>query len=210
MKRLFLLISFGGLLPWSKAIAAENPWWGHFGYRYVSGIDYTHSHDTHPDDRWLQNGNLPGSAGTTHVSEAHVVQFGLGRDFSLPQNFVAWSSLDLGVGVNMDKRQNANDPRPPATGAFVFSWPLWLADVGLGVGYNLGRVRVGAEARGGGLLILSGYDRYSSLDVQAAKWQWTYGLGPTVSVRVSDRIDLEGRALFGNVSSVTFSLAIHF
>lgn len=210
MKRLSVLVAFAGLVPSASALAEDNPWWGHLGYRYISGIDYKYSHDTHPDDRWLPNGTVPGSAGSTHVSEAHVVQFGLGRDFALPHHFLAWSSLDLGFGVNMDDHQNDNDPRDPAQGAFVFSWPLFMADVGVGVGYEIGPVLVGGEVRGGGLLILSGYDRYSQLDPQSADWEWMGGAGPKVSVRLSDSVRVEARLLFGNVNSATLQISGHF
>lgn len=210
MKRLSLLTALAWLVLGYVAIAGENAWWSQVGYRYVSGIDYEYSHDTHPDDRWLPNGDVPGSAGTTHVSEAHVIEFGVGRDFALPKSFVAWASFDLGIGVNMDNHQNDNDYRDAACGAFVFSWPLLLTDAGVGVGYDFGPVMVGAEVRAGGLLILSGYDRYSALDPQSADWEWLVGGGPKVVVRLGEDIALEGRALFGNATSASIDIVYRF
>lgn len=210
MKRLLVLSLFLWLLGSAAALAGDSVWWTSIGYRYLSGLDYTYSHDTHPDDRWLPNGDVPGSAGTTEVSEVHIIQLGVGRDFRLSGPWVGWSSLNIGFGVNMEDHQNDNDYRDPAHGAFVFSWPLLLTDVGAGVGYDFGPVLVGAEVRGGGLLILSGYDRYSQLDTQATDWEWLWGGGPKVSVRVSDDFRIEGRALFGNATSVSLDLGYRF
>lgn len=212
MKILTLLILV--FLTWfglsAPAGAADNPWAVDVGYRYLTGVDFEYSHDSHPDDRWLPNGSVPGSAGKTYVSDVHAIQLGLSRDFRLGEDWVAWSSLQIGFGLNTDNHQNDNDYRPPENGAFVFSWPLLITDVGVGVGYEIGRVRLGAEVRGGGLLILSGYDRYSSLDVQSTDWEWLFGAGPKVSVRLWDHVAIEGGVLFGNVTSASVSLAWKF
>lgn len=192
------------------AVATDAPWSVSLDYRFLTGVDFEYSHDTHPGDSWLPNASVPGSAGKTQVSDIHAIQLGVSRDFPLNGNWVAWTSWQVGFGLNMDDHQNDNDRRPPESGSFVFSWPLLVTDLGGGVGYDLGRVRLGGEVRGGGILILSGWDRFGALDVQSTDWEWLFLAGPKVAVRLTEGLSLEGSLLFGTATSAVVGFAWRF
>ncbi|MCI0538754.1 MAG: hypothetical protein L0Z50_26400 [Verrucomicrobiales bacterium] len=201
------LTVFGIAKAWARD---QGPLSVRVGYKLISGLDFKRVHDTHTDDRWLPDGDKHGSAGTTEIDDVHLVNFGLCYDLKLPKRLVTWTSLELGIGVNVDDHQNANDYREPSNAAFIFAWPFLASDLGLGLGYQLGRVTLGGEVRGGGVAIASGWDRYSSYDFQTVDWRWTYGAGPQIRVRVSEALFLEGGVLFGNVNVASVSLNWRF
>src|SRR5437899_1833349 len=67
---------------------AENHFRAFLGYKSLKLDDHQFSHDTHSDDSFLPNSNLPGSAGTTDVGgRLHFAAFGCGYQFHLWDNF---------------------------------------------------------------------------------------------------------------------------
>jgi hypothetical protein len=176
-------------------------------YKTVA-VDQSFAHDTHPDDSFLPNANVPGSAGTTSLARARYIDLGLRYDapskgrwtFNVDVAGLFAYSSGNGAGAsgwNLDDRQNANDPRPPANAAFIYTDSIYGFDVALGATCGLSRFfYLGAGADLAGLVVDNGWDRFSSKAVQARKLLLVPAGGPKVGLRLTREVALEGTALF--------------
>jgi hypothetical protein len=192
------------------------------GYKSVK-VKQSFSHNTNPEDSFLPNANVPGSAGTTRLNRAQFVDFGF--RYELPADsrwsfhldatglfaFTTGNGADAS-GMNLDDRQNANDSRPAALAAFVYTDANYGFDVALGVNYSLSKdLYLGASADFAGVFVESGWDRYSSYKVQSSKLVLIPAGGPTFGWRIAKDTAIEGSVLFGkNGIGYTVGLVCHF
>jgi hypothetical protein len=144
------------------AQAKEFQWRTFLGYKSLT-VDYDFIHDTHPDDFFLSNASVAGSAGTTEINgRKGYFAFGGGGTVSKGRNSY---SLDLGIlyGKYRDIQQNINDVRSPYNAAFIYSEINWGLFAAASADYKFSKsFRVGALAQLGGVFIESGWDRYNS------------------------------------------------
>jgi hypothetical protein len=171
-------------------------------------VKQSFAHDTHPDDGFLPNADVPGSAGTTSLNRAQYLELGLryempaaGR-WSFDVNVAGLLAYTSGHGAdasgwNLDDSQNANDSRSPDNAAFVYTNSPYGFDVALGATCGLSRVLyLGAVADLAGLVAENGWDRFSSFQVQSRKLMLVPAGGPRLGLRFTRDIGIEGRALF--------------
>jgi hypothetical protein len=178
------------------------------GYKSVP-VKQTFSHDTNPDDNFLPNSNVPGSAGVTSLDQAQFIDLGLRYEipvnkkwsFNIDATGLFAASTGNGAdasGMNLDDRQNANDNRPAANAAFIYTDANWGFDVALGTSYSLSKkIYIGAVADFTGIFVDSGWDRYSSYSSQSTKLVLVPAGGPKFGWHMSENIAIEGTALFG-------------
>jgi len=162
------------------AQANEFQWRTFLGYKSLT-VDYDFIHDTHPDDFFLSNASVAGSAGTTEINgRKGYFSFGGGGTVSKGGNSY---SVDLGIliGKYRDIEQNINDVRPPHNAAFIYSEINWGLFVAAAADYKISKLfRVGALAQLGGVFIESGWDRYNS----DQSVQTNLELVPTIGPRI--------------------------
>jgi hypothetical protein len=168
------------------------------GYRAINIRD-TYAHDTHPDDFFLPNANVPGSAGTTTIdgtSSFALVGF---RFQPAPIEQVWTLNFDAGalLGGQRDDHQNVNDPRPPSNGAFIYEEARFGMMFGTGASYNFHRLSLGLQAEVYGVFVDRGWDRYSQDQSANTKLDWEFGIGPKVGFRFSEYFRAEAGVLFG-------------
>ncbi len=151
------------------------------GYRSLT-TDYEFKHDTHPDDFFLFNSNVPGSAGTTELNgRLWYLSLGAGGTISSGRNSY---NLDFGflIGNERDIQQNINDSRPPHNAAFIYSEINWGIFAAIAASYKISRVfYIGAEAQLGGVFIESGWDRFNKDQEVETKLELVPTIGPTIS-----------------------------
>lgn len=178
------------------------------GYKRVP-VRQSFSHDTNSGDSFLPNANAPGSAGTTSLNRAQYVDAGFRYEAPANGN---WSfNVDVtglfaytkgngadASGWNLDDHENANDSRPAANAAFVYTDSNLGFDVALGISYGLSKVfYVGAVADLAGVVVDNGWDRFSKLQVQSKKLFLVPAGGLKLGLRFSKNIAIEGTALSG-------------
>jgi hypothetical protein len=178
------------------------------GYKSVP-VKQTFSHNTNPGDNFLPNANVPGSVGTTSLDQAQFIDVGLRYEMPIKKKWrfnidatglfaVTTGNGADASGMNLDDRQNANDNRPAANAAFIYTDANWGFDVALGITYSLPKnFYVGAVADLSGVFVDSGWDRYSSYTSQSTKLVLVPAGGPKLGWRMSENIAIEGTALFG-------------
>jgi hypothetical protein len=181
-----------------KAISAADDFSALVGYKFISGLSYGYTHNTHPDDSFLPSANVPGSAGSTSLSTAHFGIAGVGYQPKLYGDLHLTLDVGLLFGGARDRHQNDNDLRPPAVGAFVYSQagPLG-AYFAPGLEYRWRSLAVGAEAQVAGIPISSGWDRFGSDQEVKSEFRWVITGGPKLGVRLSESMRLEGSVQFG-------------
>lgn len=138
------------------------------GYRTLKpkGSGASFVHDTHPADGFLPGSAIPGSAGKTGLDGQlqHFGTFGV-RYQTL---FVPTVSCDIEAGGLFgrarDYRQNANDPRPPSSGSFVYSEANYGFYGALGASYHFQKVLkggyLGVETQANCFFVDHGYSRF--------------------------------------------------
>jgi hypothetical protein len=151
------------------------------GYKSLSIDDQRFVHDTHPDDAFLPDSQVLGSAGATDVSgRLHFVSIGSGYEENVTDRFLL--TFDFGglIGGTRDDRQNANDARPAATGASVYSEARWGMFAALGLHYDIKYFRVGVEAQVAGVFVDSGWDRFGDDERVHRKFETVPSAGPVI------------------------------
>jgi len=178
------------------------------GYQSVV-VKQSFAHDTHPDDSFLPNASVPGSAGTTSLDRAQYLALGLRYEgpahgaWSLGVGVAGLFALTRGNGAdasgwNLDDRENANDSRPAANAAFVYTDSIVGFDLSLAATYGLSRVvYVGAVADLAGVFLDNGWDRFSSFQLQSRKLVLVPAGGPKLGLRLTRDTALEGSVLWG-------------
>ncbi|MCA8956185.1 MAG: hypothetical protein KDC87_08925 [Planctomycetes bacterium] len=151
--------SFGGSHP-SSTRPEEHPWSATLGWRTLS-LDYTFHHSTHRDDQFLRDAGVPGSAGTTELRRLEFLAFGVGYTRPLTESLFLKSDLGMLFGANGTGHQNANDDRPAANAAFVYSDASFGCFGSVGLAYEVGPFYLGGEVQLAGLWVDSGWDRFS-------------------------------------------------
>jgi|ERR1035438_8185805 hypothetical protein len=179
----------------------------YIGYKSVP-VNQTYSHNTNPNDSFLPNANVPGSAGTTSLDRAQFIDFGF--RYELPLNYHLSFNIDAtglfaytsgngadAWGMNLDDRQNANDNRPAANAVFVYTDSNFGFDAALGTSYRLTEdFYVGAVVDLSGVFVDSGWDRYSTYTPESTTLVLVPAGGPKLGWRFGD-IAIEGTVLFG-------------
>jgi len=120
----------------------------------------------------LPNANVPGSAGTTSLDGHTLNAFEIGVRFQLPVSERVTCDIDLAylAASNLrDDHQNANDPRPAANAAFIYTKVGFGGMGGLAFTYHARNgFSVGVAGEVASFVIDSGWDRYSH-DQSASK-----------------------------------------
>lgn len=178
-----------------------------FGYKLIDVGPHSYSHDTHPDDSFLPNASVPGSAGTTSIGgEFHMAALGVRLIQPLDESW----RLDLEAGglftYQLERAKNANDSRPDASAAFVYSEAYFGAYVSAGVAYQLGRFSLGATAQLAAVDVMNGWDRFDHLQVDYHSTQFAWSVGPTIGFRLDQRLSVESTVAIGD--RVTASLMV--
>lgn len=181
------------------------------GYKSFNLKNTSFSHNTHPDDSFLPNANVPGSAGTTSIDgTSHYLAFGVAYQSFFSREKAPKLTWNLGFdglyGGRKDDRQNANDMRPAANGAFVYTDSNWGMCGTLGGAYHFGKLYVGVDGQIAGIFVDSGWDRYNSYQSEHSKLRWYSSAGPKVGFQLWKGAQIEGGVQFG--SSTTYTAAI--
>ena len=115
-------------------------------------------------------------------------------------------------GMNLDDRQNANDDRPAANAAFIYTDANFGFDGALGLNYKLSKhFYVGAVADFSGVFVDNGWDRNSSYQSQSTKLVLVPAGGPKFGWRMTEDIAVEGTVLIGkNGVGYNAGFVLHF
>lgn len=202
-----ILLVLLGLVSTAAAESPSSPSWRLLaGYKGLE-LDYTYRHDTHPDDGFLPSAGIPGSAGTTRLDgRADFLLLGIG--YQIPVARSLWLNLDAGglIGSARDEHKNANDSRPDANGAFVYSAAKWGWLAAAGLTYRVTeRFYAGAEAQLAGVSIESGWDRYSNDERKRSSMEVYPSVGPKLGYAFSDHFAIEGSAQLGRTNGVSLN-----
>ena len=111
-----------------------------------------------------------------------------------------------------DDIQNANDSRPAADAAFIYTDSNYGFDVALGTTFSLSKdFYVGALVDLSGVFVDNGWDRYSSYQVQSSKLVLVPAGGLKFGWRVTKDAAIEGNVLYGkNGIGFNAGLVVHF
>ena len=203
-------------------VAMPNGLAGLLGYKSVP-VKQSFSHDTNPGDSFLPNANLSGSAGRTALNRAQYIDAGFRYELPISNN---WSfNVDAtglfavttgngadASGMNLDDSKNANDSRPAAGAAFVYTDSKFGFDLAVGTTYSLTKdYYVGVQADLTSVFVDNGWDRFSSYEVQSSKLLLVPAAGLKLGWRVSKDAAIEGSVLYGkNGLGYSAGLVFHF
>jgi hypothetical protein len=218
------------LLIGSSAFAQDDPLANPSGFSLLLGyksvpVKQSFAHDTNPGDNFLPNAGIPGSAGTTSLNRAQYIEAGL--RYETPYFSSSKWSLNIDAagllaytagngatssGMNLNDRQNANDSRPPANAAFIYTDSNWGFDATLGINYHFTRhLYAGLVGDFTGVYVENGWDRYSTYTSQQSKWVLVPAGGPKLGYRFSQHFGAEGTVLIGkNGVGFNTGLVFHF
>lgn len=212
-------LAFGALsYPASRAIAQEPAFDAvpttaagfslAFGYKLIDIGAQTYSHDTHPNDSFLPNANVPGSAGTTSL-DGRISMAAIGARYTQPVSGPFYATFEVGLLVSYDvvDEKNANDTRPDSDASFIYSRAALGAYASAGLAYKFGRFSLGATAQVAAVEIENGWDRpgryYSNswiddfqVDYYTTEYAWS--VGPTFGYQFDDQLALEATVSFGD------------
>lgn len=166
------------------------------GYKNLS-LDYEFRHNTHPGDSFLPNAGQAGSAGKTELKQLHFVAVGVGYDQPFLENWSANFDLSALFGGARDRHQNANDSRPAANGAFVYSEARYGFLGGAGVSRQVGKFSLGGEFQLAGVQVESGWDRFSKDQKQSSSFKLLPTAGPKLGYRINQNLSVDGSVQFG-------------
>lgn len=173
---------------------------GWHGYD-IDKIEY--KHNTHPDDAFLPNSWIPGSAGKTSIEGmTHFLAIGPRYQDRLAKNLMCNFDIGILVGGQQNSMQNANDYRDPAHGAFVYSKSRFGLYAGFGVTYHIKRFYFGAQGEIAGLLVSHGWNRFATDQAESHELVFLPSVGPKVGYRFTDVFGLEGGYQFGSKGNV--------
>ena len=180
------------------------------GYRYLD-MGFKFNHDTHPQDAFLSGAGQPGSAGTTRLGPLNLLAIGVGYQAPVAQSLIL--NLDIGglVGTDRDRIKNANDNRPDANAAFIYSESSWglFGTAGLSYAFRNG-LSAGIEAQVAGVSIESGWDRYGVDQAQKKTFESNVTIGPKLGYRFNERASIEASAQIGKVNGYSLNAVFHF
>lgn len=187
------------------------------GYKNIqlNGDGTSFIHDTHPADAFLPRSGIPGSAGETSIeSRLHFGSLGFRyQNLIIPQKLSY--NIDIGgmFGGDRDSKQNDNDPRPAATGAFIYSEANFGLYGAVGMSYHFQGVMrglyLGAEAQMVGIFVDHGYDRWGKDQSVESKLLWTPSVGPKLGYEYQN-FDIELSAQIGKSVGISLTFALFF
>ncbi len=183
---------------------------GLLGYRSIDIGDYHFTHDTHPDDAFMQGSQTPGSAGTTSLDN-RLNLFALGIGYHAPIGRSVLFNFDVGglFGDERNQIKNVNDDRADAHAAYVYSEARWglFAAAGLSYFFN-DKLYAGVEAQLAGINIDNGWYRVGEDESESTQLELYPSIGPKIGVAFSDRFKIEGSAQFGRGTGFTVNLVL--
>ena len=179
------------------------------GYKYLK-INYDFTHDTHPGDAFLPDSGVPGSAGKTELGVLHFAL--LGVRYQVPLGKSVSINLDAGalIGFNREEKQNANDSRPSANGAFVYSQANYGFLAAVGSSYHIRRFYAGAEAQVAVVYVGSGWDRFGKNERDDYSFKTVPSVGPKIGYQITDHTSVEASVQFGEEVNFGTQLSIKF
>ncbi|MEO8637561.1 MAG: hypothetical protein ABI430_01520 [Candidatus Taylorbacteria bacterium] len=183
------------------------------GYRNVRVPGVKFEHDTHSDDGFLPDADVPGSAGTTGFDNGlmHYAVVGVGYHF--PFNDSLDLTADFGglFGGTRDDRQNVNDFRAPQNGSFVYSEARYGLLTSLNLSYHIKNLSLGVEGTLTGIFIDNGWDRFGKDESQHTNFRLEPTIGPTIGYLFYDYVRAEVTVQAGDGGIVgAFSLRFIF
>jgi hypothetical protein len=205
LSTLILAVTIALFAQCATAQEAEEGFRAFLGYKSLKLDDHQFTHNTHPDDSFLPNSAVPGSAGSTDVGGTlSFAAFGMGYQFRLWDSFAI--SLDAGglAGGKRDSRQNANDSRPPGSASYIYTEARWGTFGAVGFVYYLHRFYFGAEGQLAGVFVQSGWNRFGKDDAEHNTFDLLPSGGPKVGYSFTQDISVEGTVQFGR--AVTFGI----
>ena len=193
----------------NQALAYESHVGYSIGYRYIE-LDYEYRHDTHPDDSFLTNSDVPGSAGTTGFSEAHMFYLGGRYAVDLSKSFSVHVDGGFLLGGDTDRRKNANDTRSDETSAYVYSSFGHGGQASVGLDYRIThKLSCGVEGQWTAVAVESGWDRWGAYDDVVDEYTTFASIGLKAGYHFNEFAALEAGYQFGEhpqaALSVTFS-----
>ncbi|HBT96140.1 MAG TPA: hypothetical protein DEB25_00070 [Desulfobulbaceae bacterium] len=203
----FLAMFLSPFATTANAQVAESHFRAVIGYKTLTLTDHSFRHDTHPDDSFLPDAAVPGSAGTTDIGSGLLSFLALGGGYQTRLSKSMSFNIDAGClfGGNRSRRQNANDIRPPEEAVFVYSETKFGAFASMRISYYMGEFSLGAEAQYAALMVDAGWDRYGSDERQSRTCEHQFSAGPKVGYDIGP-LALEGTFQFGQ--SVAFGLQL--
>ncbi len=206
MKKILLVVFFVFVLT-SILMSEENIFMIGYERYWFPRIDIVH--DTHPDDWFLPNASVPGSAGTTSLGgESSYLALGVRYEVIkvLPYTINLKGAILIGDITN-SMQKNANDPRPDQIAAFVYSNNHYGFYLETGCSYYLfDIIGIGANVRFTGIYSEWGWSRFSSNQAVGSKWDWDTSFGPNLIVKICNKLKIEiglqlkdGRPLNANI-----------
>lgn len=166
---------------------------GGFNSLTLQGREF--SHNTHPDDFFLPDSDVPGSAGTTEIGRVNFIPIGLGYKTYLSTLYAI--TFDAGFLIalenNRDIHQNDNDSRHPFNAAFVYSEVDWGIFSDISFQYHLNSFYFGIEIQLEGVIVDSGWDRFNSDQNTNYSMEFVPSIGPQIGYKF-----IEGTVQFGN------------
>ena len=177
------------------------------GERTLRLTGTTFSHNTYPADYFLPNASIPGSAGTTTLNGENYFAT-IGINYAHPIESISRSlswRTEFGalIGYNEDQHENANDHRPPANGAFVYSDAIWGGYGQWGITYHLGNhLYVGLDVEGDVVFLDNGWNRYSTKTTQKMNEDWIVAGGPALGYDFNNQYGIEVNGRLGNAWSI--------
>jgi len=184
--------------------------WGNavIGHRYYD-FQYRFSHDTHPDDSFLPNSGVPGSAGATELKSLHMLVAGGGYERVIGRGF-SWRLESGGLfAVNSQRKQNENDPRPPSGGSFIYtnSYGFFAAT---GPAYQTKRVSISAAAEIARVTFSSGWERFGRNQKRRSEEETFMSAGPNLCFWFNESSGVEISVRGGKTAQVGAALRIRF
>ncbi len=173
---------------------------GYQGYSAISDAGLSCVHNTHPNDYFLPNAGVAGSAGKTDISKKFLSFGALG--VRCQQEFVkdvAWN-FEIGglFGYNKDRKQNINDSRPAANGAFIYTEADFGMYMNIGCSlYLTQNLYIGVDGKLTGIYADSGWDRFGSEESAKTKMIWLPAICPKAGWRFGDSCSMEFTAILG-------------
>lgn len=186
----------------------ENKFGLEIGWKYFN-IQHDFSHNTHKDDYFLSKAGTPGSAGTTTISGANFFAIGLGYESPRFNSFAFQLSAGGLIGSNRDGKQNVNDPRPAANGAFVYSEANYGIYASAALPYHIQAFYIGPEVQIALIKIDDGWDRFGSDESTSSSWEAYPSAGGKIGFSIQN-FRLEGAAHYGRCFDTGVNLKYMF
>ena len=199
--------------PIQAQAEAKDPGWGIVtGYRYID-VDFQYSHDTHEDDSYLPDSQVPGSAGTTEIGGSNW--FFLGGRYQMALGERWFGNVDAGMifGGDEVKSKNSNDVNDANEddNLFIYSRSSfgWLTAIALNY-QATSRLSCGVEGQLTGAQVESGYHRWGSYDNRSDDWSISTSIGPKAGYEFAENFMLETSYHIGKNSDAALTLSYTF